>query len=163
VPNATFEPSADSRLIRSLIRNMAIGDLVTDAQISELVGKPYAQAQSAVYSAKHAMQRDYKIVIARVPKTGWRRLEDADILKASEKHSARIRGGARRGARELACADYGKLKPAEQLLATTKQTIFGLISSLASDDGLSRISPGFSPALQVGDLISGMKTAPNQK
>jgi hypothetical protein len=158
MPAATFEPSADSLFFRDRIRKMAVGDIVTDEELATLVGKPYKLVQSAFYSAKRAMQRDDKIVVSRILKTGWQRLEDADIVKASEKHSARIRGGARRGARELACADYAKLKPAEQLLATTKQTIFGLISSLASDDGLARVGGGFpSGVLPVSDLISGLR------
>jgi len=159
MPTVMFEPSAESRFFRDRIRKMAVGDILTDKELSELIGKPFdEQAQSTFRRAKEVVQKADKIVVERVLKTGYKRLEDADIVKASEKHSARIRGGAKRGARELACADYDKLKPAEQLLATTKQTIFGLISSLASDDGLKRVAPGFSPGvLQVGDLISGMK------
>lgn len=157
MPNATFEPSAESRLFRQRIRTMAVNELVTDAELASIVGKPYKSASPAFYSAKHAIQRDEKIVVSRVRGTGWRRLVDSDILKASEKHSARIRGGAKRGARELACADYSNLKPAEQLLATTKQTIFGMISSLASDAGMSRVASFAPTALPLRDLISGLK------
>lgn len=159
MPAAMFEPSVDSRFFRERLRKLSINELVTDDELSSIIGKPYKESVSAFYSAKRAIQRDHKVVVARIRGTGWRRLEDTDILKATEKHSARIRGVSKRAVRELVCADPEKLTPAEQIIQTTKITIYGMISAAASDDGLSRVR-GFAPSsLPIGDLIAGMKKA----
>ena len=159
--NAMFETSFESQAIRQRMREMAVDDTISDADLSDVIGKPIAKAQPALRSALRYLQNEYQFVFARVRKTGYVRLTDSNIVRAAPRRLTGIGRAVKRAARELVCADHANLNQAEQAVAINTTLVYGLIRSAASDEGQRRMAeaaPSFV-GIQIKDFLSGFRTA----
>lgn len=126
------EMSVDTRLLVDRLRKCGVGDIVTDTELCDIVGRKIESEApfSSLYSALRHVQSNDLIVFGRVRKTGYRRLSDAEIVETSQATIDSTRRASRRAYRRLTCVhDYDAL-PGD--LKATHNANASLFSALAT-------------------------------
>lgn len=137
---AIFEMSPDTRLLRQYLREVKVGETVTYADLSSVIGKPVVSSTGSLRSALNSVLRHDCFVFAAIRKVGIERLSDERIVSNSDADIDGIRRKAKRGARKLASiGDYSALPAPKQLAHTARMSILTMIAYTASDAGLKKI------------------------
>lgn len=134
------EISVDARLMLERIRKMGTGEVVSDAEFGELIGRDLMNGGYGPFmTARNRALRDYGIVLGRVRKTGYRRLSDAEIVSTGQATVDRVRRSARRAFVRMTCAEYDKLSDESKVQHNTYASVFAALVSVTKASAVKRI------------------------
>lgn len=160
---AIFEMSPDTRLIRQRLREMKVGDFVSYTDLSSLISKPVSGATSSLQSAVGSLLRQDSIVFSVIRGEGLKRLNDSEIVAASDCDVDAVRRRAKKAATKITSVqDFAKLTSKEQLAHTTKLSIFTAVASMASDKGIkavANVATGRSSELPIAETLRAFMPA----
>lgn len=104
------EISSETRKLYEHLKNLKVGEVVTYAALSELVGRDVSkEAVGSLATARRMCQREHHIVYGAVRGIGLQRLDDKQIVNSADNEIAKIQRTAARGVKKLACVDYANL------------------------------------------------------
>lgn len=159
---ASFEMSADTRLIRQRLCLTKIGEVVTDAELSDLIAKPVDSSSGCLRGALQSVLKNEGFVFARVHMIGVERLSDERIVADSGQAIDSIRRKARRGAKKLTCvADYSALTPQKQIAHTARLAVFTAVAFQTTDASLKKVedvSAGRSSQLPLLETLRAFES-----
>lgn len=137
---AIFEMSPDTRLLRQHLRTAKIGDVLTYADLSKVLGKPVDSSHPSLRSAINSVLKHDNFVFAAIRKIGIERLSDERIVSASDGDIDAIRRKAKRGARKLtSIADYAAMTSNKQLAHTARLSVLTMVAYSTTDAGLKKV------------------------
>lgn len=99
----SFELSIDTRLVYDRLKQAAIGEVVSFRALKDALGREVEGSESSIQSAVRRLLKVDGIVFENVRGVGYKRLADIDIVRSSESMRDRLRRGAKRMVRKLAC------------------------------------------------------------
>jgi len=134
-----FEPSLDVKLICDLMLKVEVGSILTYESISKAIGRNIADYRYLVASALRNVQSSHQYVFSCVPKLGYKRLANNEIVSKGEQYIKHIRRTSNRGARTLACANYDTLEQPDKVAHNTRLTIFAMIRDHTSLHSIKNI------------------------
>lgn len=156
-----FEPSADTRLIYSLLMKAEMGDVVTYTELSEQVGRKVTGADSYLQSALRMIERDENMVFSSVRGVGYKRLTDAEIAtQVGESGVRKIKRTARRTAKTISKADDSNLSNEERVKRNTFASFMGAVAHMAKPRQLERLETGVrahADQLAIGKTLDALK------
>ncbi|MCP5099884.1 MAG: hypothetical protein GY943_30390 [Chloroflexi bacterium] len=137
----TFELSIDTRLLYELLKSCEVNETVTYVQLSKEIGQPVEGANSSLQSALRKCMTQDDIVFENVRGEGYKRLNDIDIVSASERDTTGIRKRARKAAKKLTLVtDFAALPQDKKIEHNTRLSILSAITSAASRKSENKIS-----------------------
>lgn len=104
-----FQRSADTSLLVTLFGRAAVGDIVTYAAIREMIGRAPDDCRQAIHSALRIVHAEQSMVFANVPKEGYRRLDDEQIVASTADIRERQHRLSRKAVKRLAVVETDKL------------------------------------------------------
>ena len=96
-----FRISADAAAIARSFEALQVGETLTYAAISTLVGRDARSIRGAIATALQTVQRDKRMVLGTVRKVGYIRLNDGEIIDTYDQTRARIRRQSARAVKRL--------------------------------------------------------------
>jgi hypothetical protein len=90
-------------------------------------------------SARRMAERDNGAVFASVHGTGYKRLVDEDIVKASESGLRRIKRAARREGNKLAVVDPMRLTNTDRDLFFARMSSFSIVSHVTKEQSINKL------------------------
>lgn len=152
-----FKLSADSAALVAELRKAVVGTTVSYETLSQAIGRNVQNsASSALQSARHVVQREFRMVFSTIRGSGLKRLNDSDIVDLSDKAREHARRHAKRTARKLVCVDYDALPKAKQTKHNAALSMFGVLAEIATDKAQGRLEKRIS---DVGQQLPGAKAA----
>jgi hypothetical protein len=153
----------EARTLYELIRQMAIGDVLTYAQLGEKIGRQPGDLdkwRSALGRARRRATREDAIATDVIVREGIRRMTDAELAGVGPKSSHEIRRKAGLAVQKMSCvAKPDALDVAIRDRINTYVSCFGAISELAKEktitklvDRVAKQQHTLTPAL-VGDVL----------
>lgn len=127
-----FRISADAAAIARSFEALQVGETLTYAAISTLVGRDARSIRGAIATALQTVQRDKRMVLGTVRKVGYIRLNDGEIIDTYDQTRARIRRQSARAVKRLVCVDYDALPKDKQVKHNAALSMLGVIAELSS-------------------------------
>lgn len=161
MPNKpSFELSADSRFLLQELRKVQVGETIGYDTLSTAIGRLVGGDFSSLQTAVRRLLRDDGIVFANVRGVGFKRLDDADIVRLGESETDATRRRARRTVRKLtAVRDYASLTPAMQLRHTALVSVNAMVADVTRDQSVKKIehaSGGRAGELPIAQTIRAL-------
>lgn len=153
---AIFQASAETQALRLRFSKMAMGELITDDEVAIVIGAKVKKRYSVCISAVRNVLSEHSIVLERVAKTGWRRLEDSSIVKTGATGIRKIARMSKRVLRKTLAADYKKLSRDEQIQQNAQQATLGTLayfSGGAQQKTLQIETAARNSKLEIGDTL----------
>ena len=139
--NGMFERSADTCIIENKLRSTAIGDFVSYAELSTLIGRDVREfGKSSIRTARATLIGE-SIFFAAVPNEGLKRLSNEEALSFSRSFVRKAHSAATRGMDHLSHVPFDQLSEQSKRnhLATSAQLgaiqLFGKSSSFKKIEG----------------------------
>jgi hypothetical protein len=136
----TFEMSEDSRLLIARLEKALIGDTITLAELSTVIGKDIKENRGALYSARRIVLAERGIVFGSERGVGIKRLSDDEILASTASDRKAIRGKATRSMHKLNSIDYMALPKVKQIAVTAIMAVFNAARVLTTERSVRQIS-----------------------
>jgi hypothetical protein len=156
----SFELSADSRFLLQELRKIRVGETVVYDALSTAIGRPVRGNFSSLQTAVRRLLRDDGIVFANVRGVGFKRLDDASIVRLGESETDATRRRARRTVRKLtSIRDYAALTPAMQLRHTALVSVNAMVADVTRDQSVKKVehaSGGRSGELPIAQTIKAL-------
>lgn len=137
--------SADASLLSQHLARVAVGQVVTYAELSAIISKPVGGAFPALRTALHIVFRDHDMVFDCVRTIGFKRLGDSDIVKSGHHDAERIRRAARRAMLRQTKADFTKLSREEQARFTAQVSTMATIAMMTKPKNLEKLAATVTP------------------
>lgn len=135
-----FELSADTKVIRSVLEEAKVGDIVTYETLSKAIGRDVREfAMGAINSARRILLNEKRYVFECVQKIGYKRLDDSNIVKSMERDRRHIAKYSGRSLKKLECVAFNALSKEEQKTHTVAAAQFGVLRMMAKDAATKRI------------------------
>ena len=156
------ETSVDTMLVHDLLEKKEVGDVVTYAELTKLIGRDIQnKARGCLNTAKRMLQREKRFVFGTIMTVGVKRLDDVQIVGTSESTLKKIRGESKRGARRLACVhDYDGLPNGEKIKHNAAVSMLGALSQATKPGSIKRIESKVAEAnerLAIGSTLEAFK------
>lgn len=120
--------------VLNVFRNLKPGDVVTYGQLLTATGRTdLREIMGAIQSAKNIVERDDKIVIKNIRKTGYKRLENNEIVDTAPVAVKTINRKAKKAARTLACTDFTSLSNDAKVTHNVNMSMLGAIGLCTSE------------------------------
>lgn len=137
----SFVVSMDSRAIEDRLKKCAIGDEVSYADLSALIGRDVAYERGAMASARRRLMRDQQMVFGVIRGIGLKRLGDEEIVGTGESVNTHIRRTARRAARQMSCVqDFGAMTENKQTQHNMWLSLFGALTAVTRAQSVKRLA-----------------------
>lgn len=137
---ATFELSADTRTLASLLAEAAVGEVVTFERMTKALARDVQKdARGALQSARMLVRKEHSIVFDSVRAIGLKRLNDAEIIDLQDRTRAHIRRTARNTVKSMVCVKYDALQREEQVKHNTAISMLGIISEIVTEKSTNRL------------------------
>lgn len=140
-----FQMSADARLLMQHLSKTEIGQTVTYDELSRIISRPVSGATASLRTALKRLLRDSGMVFACVHGTGFKRLNDAEIVQDGGKATDIIRRRARRAMERQSKADFTKLTRDQQGRFTAQMSVMATVAFLTNDRQMEKIAAKSSP------------------
>jgi hypothetical protein len=127
-----FEPSLDVKILCDILLAAKIGDVVTYDTISDAIGRDITQFRYIAASAIRSVQNSHQFVFSCIPKVGYKRLNNSEIVGKGEQFIKHIKRTSKRGAKNLACVQYAQLSDNDKISHNTRMTIFAMVQDNTS-------------------------------
>lgn len=153
-----FEMSADARLLRQKLASLKPGDFIKYADLSAEISKDVSGGTPALQTAKRSLLQNEGFVFSCVRGEGLKRLNDEEIVAASDQDVNRIRRSAKKGARKLASVEnYAAMSNAAQLRHTTRLSVMTAVAHMASSRGIQKLegtAAGRAKELPISETLA---------
>jgi hypothetical protein len=151
-----FQPSIDTQMIEERLRKAPVGDLVTYAELTQLVGRDVREAvYHCLQSARKRLEKD-GMLFGTIEGEGLRRLSDSEIVKVPAAATLRQRRMSQRVLRQLACVqDFPALSAQDRVAHNTSMSLHGAIYLMTKPNEVKRLSDRVSEA---GEKLATAKT-----
>ena len=139
----TFEVHVDTRLLYQRLTAVKVGETVNYKELSDVISRPIAGEDSNLQSALRRAFRDDNIVFSNIPKVGYKRLNDREIVASSSNDLSSLRRKAKRGAMKLSKVEsYSDLSDQEKVSHGVSASIFGAIAAFLTPKGIKSVESG---------------------
>ena len=136
-----FERAIETQEAIELMRPIERDASVTYGEPAEKMGcNPQQGGRSNVNSARRYLQREHGMVFVAVPKVGYKRLTDTDIVKSSPEALTKSRRASRRAAHRLTCVEYDDLSKIDQISHQVHLSLFGAIQAISKADAAKKLT-----------------------
>lgn len=139
-PEIMARNARDKELLVQRFESLAPGELVPDAELTKLIGRPVmGEGYPALRSAVRHVRQDRNnadgkgIVIERVKGEGYKRATANDFPKIGAQALQKSSRAAGLGRRKLACADLENMTQKERIETTAKMGALGAIQLCATE------------------------------
>lgn len=134
--------SPDARAVADLLAACPVGETITHAAVSSVIGRNITSCRHIVYTAMRVAQREAGAVFVTLRGEGYRRIEPAQIAatvgQAARQHIRRTAGRARR-TMVAGTARMNDLQPDAQRRLAAEVSAMSLIEHVTQD---ARVKPG---------------------
>jgi hypothetical protein len=134
-----FETTIDTRLLLQRLLKAEPGETVSYGELGKEIGRKIGGGFSHLQSALRMAQAE-GAVFSCVRGSGYQRLTDQDILRASEGGLKRVRRAARRAGNTLSIAEPSKLEANERGLLHGRLSAFAMIAHVAKPASVDRLA-----------------------
>lgn len=156
-----FQASVETRLLYDRLRNLQVGEMVSYAELSEIVGQDtQGEGRGALNSARRLALRDHDIVTDAVKNVGIKRLSGSEVVQSATATFSRVRRLAQRGARRLAAARDEGLSTEEKARRDASMSALAIVKLMGKPKSVDRIaaantSGGELPMARTLELFRG--------
>lgn len=140
-----FQMGADARLLMQHLSKTTIGQVVTYEELSKIISRPVDGANGSLRTALKRLLRDQGIVFGNVHGTGFKRLDDAEIVAEGGKATDVIRRRAKRSMERQSKADFTKLTRDQQGRYTAQVSVMASIAYMTTDKQIERVAKSATP------------------
>lgn len=150
-PKPNFEINADTALLLQYLRKVSIGGNVTYVQLAEVISKkePLEGSNSQLQSALRKCAKD-GIHFDNIRGVGYRRMNDGEIVLASDRDVKRAHRAAKRHMKRLGSADYEKLTSEEKTKFNINATVLGAVNQFTGKKSINEIE---KKVIEVGSRL----------
>ena len=152
-----FEKSADTKILISVLGEAAVGQIITYEQMSKAIGRDVRQfAFNAMRSARLALLRDKQYVFGVETRVGLKRLDDSQIVDASESDRRRLKRTANRAISKLAVVKYEALSDEKKKQHTVASAQMGAIAMFSGKSASNKIASNVNASkeqLAIGETL----------
>ena len=135
-----FTASVDAQLVSKRFMAMNVGDVLTYEQLEEIVGADVrGQKRYIVHTAMRIAFREKSIVIQCVPKVGYKRASDAEIIDAGDATSRRVLKSTGRALRGMATVNYDELSSEDKQRHNVTSSQLGAIQLMSRQTSRKRL------------------------
>ncbi len=147
-PKPSFEMSIDTRAVYDRLKEAAIGELISFSSLSELLGRSVKGSTSNLQTALRRLEGE-GWAFANVPKSGYRRLNDIEIVQTSEQARESMRRKANRVVKKLTCVqDFERLPNDMKVKHNAAVSGFGAIAAMMSPSKMKVLEASVEKAQQ---------------
>lgn len=137
-----FRKSFETQKIEDRLRSMAIGEIVSYADLAALIGSPVDGSCQPLNSARAMLERSGDYVFATMTKEGVKRLSDREIVADTQSSRQRIARQAKRAMRRLSnIKDFNALSDDEKRQHQAHAVIYAAIAEQASSGKVRQLLP----------------------
>ena len=151
------EKSSDTKILESVLSEMKIGDFISYEQLSKSIGRDVRKfAIGALQTARLAMQRDHKMVFGVDRGSGLRRLNDEQIVDASELGRRKLQRTAKREIKKLETVEFDKLtEPTKRkhIAASAQMGVIAMFSGKSSSKRIEKAVESTASNLAIGETL----------
>jgi hypothetical protein len=141
----SFQMGADARLLMQHLSKSSIGQIVTYDEMSRVISRPVSGASTSLRTALKRLLRDSGMVFGVVQGTGFKRLDDAEIVAEGGKATDIIRRRARRAIERQSKADFAKLTREQQGRYTAQVSVLAATAFMTTERQVARIAEASKP------------------
>lgn len=141
----SFQMNADSRLLMQHLSKATIGQTVTYDELSRIISRPVNGATGSLRTAMIRLLRDQNMVFSNVHGTGFKRLDDSEIVAEGGKATDVIRRRAKRAIERQSKADFTKLTREQQARYTAQVSVLAATAFMTTERQIERIVQASKP------------------
>jgi DNA-binding transcriptional ArsR family regulator len=152
-----FEKSADTKVLINVLSEAKVGDEISYAKLSQAIGRDVrVHAYPSLRSARDSLLREKGFVFGVVTNEGLKRLNDAEIVEASEDDRKRMLRVSKKAIRKLSVVDFQGLseeKKREHIVASAQ---FGALAMFSGKNATKKIAShvnGSKETLAIGETL----------
>lgn len=145
-----FEASVESRLMADRLSKAKMGETVTYAELSELIGQDVRMQRnkSRLNTALRTVLNDHRYVFGVVVNEGYKRLADAELSKVGNASLRKMRREAHRAKKKLGCVDLSKLTQTESVQWNLSATMVSFAEEVLAPRSFKAIENAVSKSQQ---------------
>lgn len=151
------QTSIDAQMLYERIVQLNVGESISYAELSALVGRNVQDEGHGVLATARRMAEREEIVFGTVMGQGIRRLSDPEIVDTGDHAIARVRRAAKRGANTVtAVADFDALPNEKKIKHNTLLSLLGTVTAFMRPATAKKIATSVaqnSGKLSVGDTL----------
>jgi hypothetical protein len=152
-----FQKSSDTKIIEQVLSEIAVGQLVTYDQLSKAIGRDVRNhALTSLGSARRGLLSSKKMVFGVEHNVGLRRLDDCQIVDASESDRAKMKRAANRAISKLGVVDFNSLPPEKKKQHTVASAQMGVIAMFSGKSATKKIESRVNESnatLPIGETL----------
>lgn len=119
--------SAESAAVISRLKECAVGQIVTYAELSSIIGYNIRERRAALHTARRRLLADERMHFATVVGEGVRRINDAEAGRSLEHDVRAARSAGRRGLRKARAIDLTEVPKDERAEIVGRASLLALI------------------------------------
>lgn len=156
-----FEASVESRLIAERLSKAAIGEVVSYAELSELIGGDVRSQRnkSRCDTAMRNVLNEHRMVFGAVRNEGFQRLADSELAKVGEQYIGRMKRTAKRAKKKMACVDFSKLTAEQSVAWNVTATVISVSEEVMGNRSVKAIGHAVSEAKQQLPTLKAIEAA----
>lgn len=135
------EMSGDARILLGRLRTLAVGDVVTYRELSDLIGRDVqGPARGTLDTARKAAEREYGMALGTVMKQGIKRLAASELSSIGDSAFGRIGRTARTAAKRMfRAASTLEVAPPDAAAIAARASGLAAIGLMAKPSSLQKI------------------------
>lgn len=138
------ERSIEASLIRDRLAKADVGDIITYATMSELIGRNIQDRRWFLTTALNSLLNElppHRKVFSAIENIGVKRLSDEEIVASSStRYTKKLRRASRKEAKRIAAVEVDNLSRENQTALFTAQSLIGAISTVTKSSMVERIA-----------------------
>ncbi len=151
--------SNDALILVGMFRAMQVGQILTYEEMTKAIGRDVTTSGRGVMNtAINRVLKDENIVVECVRLVGFKRLDGKELIDAQRAGVQRIRGEAKRRSEKLSKLDLGKLDQTGLVEAYALQSMYGVMSHVATGRGVKKLESAVQKAdsklLPIGKTLA---------
>lgn len=155
--DTVFQLGADTKVLASVLREAAVGDVVLYTKLSSSIGRDVqGDARASLQTARSIVQREDNMVFEADRNVGLRRLNDHEIVALWDKQRDHIRRVSKKTAKKVSCVDYDALPREMQVRHNASLSMAAAITMMVSEKSTKRLEQKIEDA---GTQIPAAKAA----
>lgn len=156
--------SIDAKMIYDQLIIASVGDTVTYAELTSLIGRDVQQkGRGALITARRRARNIDRIIFGTVRDSGLLRLNDTEIVETGEGTLRHIRRAARRGAQKVLCVqNFNSLPNEKKIQHNTFVSMFGVMAEITKPNKIKAIEKRVESAqavLPVAKMMEELRSA----
>lgn len=165
------EVATEKHVLRMILAKASEGEIVRWETLTTALGQKLNDIRWMIRDVRREMERDERITFDTLRRVGLQRSTNDDIPRIAVDTSAqKVRGIARRSARKLACAEFGRLNNDGKLAHGAAMAFIGILGMVSKAKSVAKLEnavkdtpDGVLPIGRTLEIFSkGRIESPNQ-